>query len=77
MNLSVPTYHSTNRIGTFGSHTSLTVLTPHPLWHMIIVHELVFGRTANLPIQFKSVDSLDPLYNLDDYVKESKFRLDC
>jgi len=43
--------------------------------HDYCPYELVFGRTANLPIQFNSADTLDPLYNLDDYAKVFKFRL--
>jgi len=44
--------------------------------HDYCPYKLVFGRTANLPIQFNSVDNIGPLYNLDDYAKESKFRLE-
>jgi len=29
-----------------------------------------------LPIQLNSVGNIDPLYNLDDYAKESKFRVE-
>jgi len=64
-------------MGTFSSHTSLTALTLHPLWHMIIVHMswyLVEQQTCQYKIN--SVDTIDPLYNLDDYAKESKFRIE-
>jgi len=37
-------------------------------------YKLVLGRTATLPIQFNSVDAIDPMYNFDNYAKESKFR---
>jgi len=37
--------------------------------HDYCPNELVIDRTANLPIQFNSVDNIDPLYNLDDYAK--------
>lgn len=36
--------------------------------------ELVYGKKANLPIDLCS-DTIDPLYNLDDYSKEVKFKL--
>jgi len=58
----------------FGSHTSLTVLTLHPLWHMIEVH--MNWYLVNLPLQFNSVDNINSLCYLDDYAKESKFRLE-
>lgn len=37
-------------------------------------YELVFARTVNLPTEIKS-DTIQPLYNPDDFVKEAKFRL--
>jgi len=39
-------------------------------------YELVFGRISNLPNHFNSVDRIEPLYNIDDYAKESKLRLE-
>jgi len=36
-------------------------------------YELVFGKTNNLPKQFNSIE---PIYNIDDYAKESKHRLE-
>jgi len=44
--------------------------------HDYCPYELVFGRTSNLPKHFNSVDWIEPLYNIDDYAKESKFRLE-
>jgi len=31
---------------------------------------------SNLPQHFNSIDKIKPLYNVDDYAKESKFRLE-
>jgi len=43
--------------------------------HDYCPYELVFGKASNLPQHFKSIDKIKPLYNVDDYAKESKFRL--
>jgi len=39
-------------------------------------YELVFGKTLNLPKHFNSIDKIKPLYNIEYYAKESKFRLE-
>jgi len=44
--------------------------------HDYCPYELVFGKTTNLPQHFNSIDKIKPLYNVDDYAKESKFRLE-
>jgi len=44
--------------------------------HDYCPYELVLGRTSNLPKHFNSVNRIEPLYNTDDYAKESKFRLE-
>jgi len=44
--------------------------------HDYCPYELVFGKTSNLPQHFNSIDKIKPLYNVDDYAKESKFRLE-
>jgi len=43
--------------------------------HDYCPYELVFGKTSNLPQYFNSIDKIKPLYNVDDYAKESRFRL--
>lgn len=37
-------------------------------------YELVFGKKVNLPIDLRKED-IDPVYNLDDYSKEFKFKM--
>jgi len=44
--------------------------------HDYCPYELVFGKTSNLPKHFNSIDKIQPLYNIEDYAKESKFRLE-
>jgi len=44
--------------------------------HDYCPYELVFGKTSNLPKHFNSIDKIKPLYNIEDYAKESKFRLE-
>lgn len=44
--------------------------------HNYCPYELVFGRTNNLPRNFTYVTSIEPIYNIDDYAKESKYRLE-
>ena len=44
--------------------------------HNYCPHELVYGKQSNLPKHFNSIDTIDPLYNIDDYAKEVKFRLE-
>jgi len=44
--------------------------------HDYCPYELVFGKTLNLPQHFNSIDKIKPPYIVDDYAKESKFRLE-
>jgi len=44
--------------------------------HNYCPYELVFGETNNLPKQFNSIENIEPIYNKDDYAKESKYRLE-
>jgi len=44
--------------------------------HDYCPYKLVFGKTSNLPKHFNSIDKIYPLYNIKDYAKESKFRLE-
>lgn len=44
--------------------------------HNYCPYELVFGKTSNLAKQFSNIDNIDPIYNIDDYAKEVKFRLE-
>jgi len=44
--------------------------------HNYCPYELVFGKTNNLPKQFNSTENIEPIYNIDDYAKESKYRLE-
>jgi len=44
--------------------------------HDYCPYELVFDRTSNLPKHFNSVERIEPIYNIDDYAKETKFRLE-
>jgi len=37
---------------------------------------LVLGKTNYLPKQFNSIENIEPIYNIDDYAKESKYRLE-
>lgn len=43
--------------------------------HNYCPYELVFGRTNNLAKHFLTTYNKEPFYNIDDYAKESKFRL--
>ena len=44
--------------------------------HNYCPYELVFGKQHNLPKQLNSIDRIEPIYNIDDYAKEVKFRLE-
>jgi len=44
--------------------------------HNYFPYELVFGKTNNLPKQFNSIENIEPIYNIDDYARESKYRLE-
>jgi len=44
--------------------------------HDYCPYELVFGKTSNLPQHFNSIYKIKPLYNVDDYAQECKFRLE-
>ena len=44
--------------------------------HNYCPYELVFGRSSNLPKQFNSIDNIETIYNIDDYAKESKYRIE-
>jgi len=44
--------------------------------HNYCPYELLFGKTNNLPKQFNSIENIKPIYNIDDYAKESKYRLE-
>ena len=52
------------------------LLQYNPLYHNYCPYELVSGKTNNLPKYFNSISNIDPIYNIDDYAKESKFRLE-
>jgi len=43
--------------------------------HDYCPYELVFGKTSNLPKQFNTTKNIEPIYNIDDYARESKYRL--
>jgi len=42
--------------------------------HNYCPYKLVFGKTNNLPKKFNSIEHIEPIYNIDDYAKESKYR---
>jgi len=44
--------------------------------HDYCPYELVFGKTSNLPKQFNTIKNIEPIYNIDDYARESKYRLE-
>jgi len=44
--------------------------------HNYCPYELIFGKTCNLPKHFNSTDRIEPIYNIEDYAKESKYRLE-
>jgi len=44
--------------------------------HNYCPYELVFGKTNNLPKQINSIEIIEPIYNIDDYARESKYRLE-
>jgi len=44
--------------------------------HNYCPYELVFGKRNNLPKQFNSRENIEPIYNIDDYAKESKYRFE-
>lgn len=48
--------------------------TPHSD-HLFTPFELIFGKQANLPTQFSTNASIDPIYNHDAYLSELKFKL--
>lgn len=50
--------------------------TTQSMVHNYCPYELVFGRTSNLPKHFNKLHSIEPIYNIDDYAKESKYRLE-
>jgi len=43
--------------------------------HDYCPYELVLGKPSNLPKQFNSIKNIEPIYNIDDYGRESKYRL--
>lgn len=43
--------------------------------HNYCPYELVFGKQSNLPTDLNTVNIIDPIYNIDDYAREVKFRL--
>jgi len=42
--------------------------------HEYCPYELVFGKTSNLPKKSNNKDMIEPLFNIEDYSKKSKFR---
>lgn len=48
--------------------------TPH-IEHSFTPFELVFGHKANLPIDFRKTSNHEPIYNLEEYYNELKFKL--
>jgi len=44
--------------------------------HDYCPYEQVFSKTNNLPKQFNSIEKIEPIYNIDDYAKESKLSLE-
>lgn len=48
--------------------------TPHSD-HSFTPFELIFGKQANLPTQFSTSTTIDPVYNHDSYLAELKFKL--
>ncbi|OIC27728.1 hypothetical protein A7M48_19275 [Acinetobacter baumannii] len=44
--------------------------------HEYCPYELVFGRLPRQFIDFNRIDRIDPIYNMDDYSKEVKLRLE-
>jgi len=44
--------------------------------HNYCPYELVFGKTNKLAKQFNSIENIEPIYNIYDYAKESKYRLE-
>jgi len=44
--------------------------------HNYCPYELVFGKTNSLPKEFICIENIEPIYNIDDYAKESKYRLE-
>jgi len=44
--------------------------------HNYCPYELVYGKQSNLPKYFNKIDYTEPLYNIENYAKESKFRLE-
>jgi len=44
--------------------------------HDYCPYEIVFGKTLNWPTNFNTTDKIKPLYNIYDYAKEYKFRLE-
>jgi len=44
--------------------------------HDYCPYELVFGKTSNLQKQFNTIKNIEPIYNIDDYARESKYRLE-
>jgi len=39
-------------------------------------YELVFGKTNNLPKQFKSIENIEPIYNIDEHSHIRKVNID-
>lgn len=44
--------------------------------HQYCPYELVFGRTPRQIVNSGKLDKIDPLYNIEDYAKETKYRLE-
>lgn len=38
-------------------------------------YELVFGKICNLPSNLSEIEKVDPVYNIEDYAKQLKFKL--
>lgn len=43
--------------------------------HHYCPFELIFAKTPTLPNDFTNAQKISPIYNIDDYAKEAKFRL--
>jgi len=44
--------------------------------HNYCPYELVFGKTNNLTKQFHSKENKEPIYSIDNYAKNSRYRLE-
>ena len=74
MNTFVHTPPQTKLIGMSG-FTNCFNTTPSAT-HEYFPYELVFGRLPKQFIDLNKTNYIDPIYNLDDYSKEIKFRLE-